>query len=81
MNCANCHSVKMSGGEGKDFNIVSYERKREDIKKYIKNPVKMFKEFGYSANAMPTLPLTDKEIDAVSKYIDSLQSFKKWMKK
>ena len=31
INCANCHSTKMTGGMGKDFNLVSYERKKEDI--------------------------------------------------
>jgi len=79
-NCANCHSVNMKGGEGKDFNIVSYNRKKEDVIKYIKNPQKMFKKFGYSANGMPKLPLKKKQISDVSEYIDSLQSFKKWMK-
>ena len=71
----------MKGGEGKDFNLVSYQRKKEDIAKYVKNPLKMFKEFGYSANAMPKLVLKKKEINDVSEYIDSLQPFKKWMKK
>lgn len=80
-NCANCHSVSMSGGMGKDFNIVSYKRKIQEIKAYIKAPAKMYKAFGYSANAMPKLPLSNKEINAVSKYIDSLQTFKEWMKK
>ena len=41
----------------------------------------MFREFGYDSNAMPTLPLSEKEIADVSEYIDSLQTFKKWMKK
>lgn len=80
-NCASCHSVNMSGGSGKDFNIVSYKRNIQDIKEYIKDPTKMFRRFGYSANAMPKLPLDEKEIDAVASYIDSLQTFKEWMKK
>ena len=80
-NCANCHSTNMKGGMGKDFNIVSYTRKKEDIVKYVRTPSRMFREFGYSANAMPTLPLREKEIEDVSEYIDSLQSFKKWMVK
>ena len=80
-NCANCHRVDMKGGMGKDFNIVSYNRKKIDIIKYIKRPAKMFKEFGYSANAMPKIPLSEKEIKDVSEYINSLQPFKIWMKK
>jgi cytochrome c6 len=80
-NCANCHSVSMAGGMGKDFNLVSYNRRREDIVKYISAPSMMFRQFGYSSNAMPELPLKPKEIDDVSEYIDSLQPFKVWMKK
>ena len=78
-NCANCHRTDMKGGMGKDFNIVSYTRTKEEIVRYAKNPSKMFMKFGYSANAMPTLPLKEKEIKDVSEYIDSLQPFKKWM--
>jgi len=80
-NCANCHSVNMGTGMGPDFNLVSYKRKREDIVRYISSPSTIFREFGYSSNAMPELPLTPKEIEDVSKYIDSLQPFKIWMKK
>ena len=80
-NCANCHSVNMGTGMGPDFNLVSYKRKREDILRYISSPSTIFREFGYSANAMPELPLRPKEIEDVSEYIDSLQPFKIWMKK
>jgi mono/diheme cytochrome c family protein len=79
-NCANCHRTDMKGGMGKDFNLVSYTRKREDIIKYVTDPSKMFRKFGYSANAMPELPLSEDEIKDVAEYIDSLQTFKKWMK-
>ena len=79
-NCANCHSTKMTGGMGKDFNVVSYERKKEDIIKYIADPARMYREFGYSANAMPKLPLSESEIKDVADYIASLQPFKAWMK-
>ena len=80
-NCANCHRTDMKGGMGEDFNIVSYTRKKEDIVKYVRTPSRMFREFGYSANAMPTIPLREKDIEDVSEYIDSLQPFKKWMVK
>jgi mono/diheme cytochrome c family protein len=79
-NCSNCHRVDMKGGMGKDFNLVSYNRKKEDIVKYVRSPSKMFREFGYSANAMPKIPLSEKDIKDVSEYIDSLQKFKVWMK-
>ena len=71
----------MKGGMGKDFNIVSYSRKKADIVKYVRSPSRMFREFGYTANAMPKIPLSEEEIKDVSEYIDSLQPFKSWMKK
>ena len=79
-NCAFCHRTDMKGGMGKDFNLVSYSRRKEDIVKYVTNPSKMFRKFGYSANAMPKLPLNEQEIKDVSEFIDALQPFKKWMK-
>ncbi len=80
-NCANCHSISMTGGMGPDFNIVSYKRKREDIVKYTMSPSSNYKKFGYDANAMPKFPLLAEDIEDVSEYIDSLQPFKVWMKK
>ncbi len=71
----------MKGGMGEDFNIVSYKRKKADIVKYVRTPSKMFREFGYAANAMPKIPLSEEQIKDVSEYIDSLQKFKIWMKK
>ena len=80
INCAACHSVKMQGGLGRDFNLVSYTRKKRDIIAYITSPGDMFRKFGYSANAMPELPLSEDEILDIAQYIDSLQPFKEWMK-
>ena len=80
-NCAICHTTNGGLAFGKDFNIVSYTRKKEDIKAYIKDPYENFKRFGYSANAMPTLPLEENEIEDIADYINSLQPFKVWMKK
>ncbi len=80
-NCAICHTVNGGSAMGKDFNIVSYTRTKAKIEAYAKDPYSLFKEFGYSANAMPTLPLEDKEFKDVADYISSLQPFKIWMKK
>ncbi len=77
--CANCHSNNMSGGFGKDFNLVSYERTKEEIKAYSTQPDRFYKSFGYSSSAMPTLPLTGQEIEDIADYIDNLQPFKKFM--
>jgi mono/diheme cytochrome c family protein len=80
-NCANCHRTDMKGGMGKDFNIVSYNRTKEEIMAYATAPQAMYKQFGYNANAMPKLPLHENDIRDVGEYINSLQPFKKWMKK
>ena len=80
-NCANCHSVNMTTGMGPDFNLVSYKRTREDIANYTISPSSNYRKFGYDANAMPKFPLSAKDVDDVSEYIDSLQPFKVWMKK
>jgi mono/diheme cytochrome c family protein len=80
-NCATCHTVNGGSALGPDFNIVSYTRTKEDIAQYAKDPYSLYEKFGYSANAMPTLPLEDEEFKDVADYISSLQPFKKWMKK
>jgi len=79
-NCAICHSITMGTGMGKDFNLVSYNRRKEDVVKYIRAPGMEFRRFGYDANAMPTLPLSEENIKDVSEFIDALQPFKVWMK-
>ncbi len=78
-NCAICHTVNGGKALGPDFNLVSYTRKKEEIAQYAKDPYSLYEKFGYGANAMPTLPLEDKEFEDVADYIDSLQPFKKWM--
>lgn len=79
--CAICHTVNGGQAFGPDLNIVSYTRKKKEIEDYTRNPYAFYEAFGYSANAMPTLPLEEQEIKDVVDYIDSLQPFKKWMKK
>jgi len=78
-NCAMCHTINGGSALGPDFNMVSYTRRKEEIEYYAKDPYSLFKTFGYSANAMPTLPLKDQEFKDVADYISSLQPFKKWM--
>lgn len=80
-NCATCHTINGGSALGADFNIVSYTRTKKDIETYARDPYSLYEKFGYSANAMPTLPLEDQEFKDVADYIDSLQPFKKWMKK
>ena len=79
-NCVICHSINGGfGGMGPDLNIVAYTRKTALIEQYAKDPDSLYKSFGYSANAMPTLPLEDQEFKDVAEYISSLQPFKQWM--
>ena len=78
-NCAICHTINGGGGLGPDFNMVAYTRHKEEIEHYAKDPYSLYKSFGYSANAMPTLPLEDQQFKDVADYISSLQPFKKWM--
>jgi len=80
-NCAICHTVNGGSALGPDFNLVAYKRHKEEIEAYAKNPYDLAEKFGYSANAMPTLPLEDQEFKDVADYISSLQPFKEWMKK
>ena len=80
-NCATCHTVNGGSALGPDFNMVSYTRHKEEIAAYAKDPYSLAEAFGYSANAMPTLPLEDSEFRDVADYISSLVKFKKWMKK
>lgn len=80
-NCATCHKVNGGLALGPDMNMVSYTRRKAEIEYYVRDPYSLAKTFGYSANAMPTLPLEDQEFKDVAEYIDSLQPFKKWMKK
>jgi len=78
-NCAICHTIDGRGGMGPDFNMVSYTRTKKEIQAYAKDPYSLSEKFGYSANAMPTLPLEDQEFKDVADYISSLVKFKKWM--
>jgi len=78
-NCAICHTINGGSALGPDFNMVSYTRTSKQIAQYAKDPYSFYKKFGYSANAMPTLPLEDEEFTDVADYISSLQPFKKWM--
>ena len=80
-NCAMCHTINGGSGLGPDFNMVSYSRHAEEIEHYAKDPSSLFEAFGYSANAMPTLPLEDQQFKDVAAFISALQPFKKWMKK
>lgn len=74
--CSNCHSTKMTGGLGRDFNLVSYTRTKEQVRLQVSNPAKGAFELGYTANAMPKFNLSEKDIEDVVSFIDSIQPIK-----
>jgi mono/diheme cytochrome c family protein len=78
-NCAICHTTNGGRAMGPDMNLVAYSRRKKEIIAYAKDPDANYKAFGYSANAMPTLPLEEQDLKDVADYISSLQPFKKWM--
>jgi len=78
-NCAICHTTNGGRAMGPDMNLVAYRRHTHEIEAYAKDPYAHYKAFGYSANAMPTLPLEAQEFKDVAEYISSLQPFKEWM--
>ncbi len=81
IHCKTCHSIDMTGGEGGDFNMISYTKTKKELFRYTLDPASEYKNFGYVASAMPNLPLRVEEIENLVDYIDSLQPFKKWMTK
>lgn len=74
--CSNCHSTRMTGGLGRDFNLVSYTRTKEQIIFQISDPANSAFALGYTANAMPKFNLSEKEVEDVASFIDSLQPIK-----
>lgn len=74
--CSNCHSIHMTGGLGRDFNLVSYNRTKEQIILQISDPAIGAFALGYTANAMPKFDLTKQQIEDVASFIDSLQPIK-----
>lgn len=75
--CFFCHSIKMTGGMGRDFNLVSYTRTKKEIMHQIVEPNVSAFLLGYRANAMPKFNLTEKEVEDVASFIDALQPIKK----
>jgi hypothetical protein len=66
----------MTGGLGRDFNLVSYTRTKEQIKLQVSNPQRSAFLLGYTANAMPKFNLSEKEVEDVASFVDALQPIK-----
>jgi len=74
--CSFCHSINMTGGFGRDFNLVSFTRTKEQIKHQVRDPNISAFRLGYTANAMPKFPLSEQEIEDIATYVDAIQPIK-----
>jgi len=74
--CSFCHSINMTGGFGRDFNLVSFTRTKEQIKHQVREPNVSAFLLGYTANAMPKFHLSEQEIEDIATYVDSIQPIK-----
>ena len=66
--CWGCHH-QTAVAFGPPFNEIAQKRSFDEIQAYIIDPESMYKAFGYKRTAMTKLTLTDKEREAVAKYI------------
>lgn len=70
--CWGCHH-QTAVAFGPPFSEIASQRTAEEIRAMITDPEAVFKVLGYKRNAMPTLKLTAKELDAITKYILSFK--------
>ncbi|MDD5401161.1 MAG: cytochrome c [Sulfurimonas sp.] len=66
--CWGCHH-QTAVAFGPPFNEIAQKRTYEEIQAYILSPESMYKAFGYKRTVMTKIDLTDKEREAIAKYI------------
>ena len=66
--CWGCHH-QISEAFGPSFTEIASKRSYDEIQAYILDPESMYKAFGYKRTVMTQLKLTDKEREAVAKYV------------
>jgi len=66
--CWGCHH-QISEAFGPSFTEIASKRSYDEIQAYILDPESMYKAFGYKRTVMTKLKLTDKEREAVAKYV------------
>jgi mono/diheme cytochrome c family protein len=70
--CWGCHH-QSAEAFGPSFQSIARKRSDGEIQGQILHPELLYKELGYSRNAMPAFELSPKELDDITSYI---QSFK-----
>ncbi len=66
--CWGCHH-QTAVAFGPPFSEIASKRSADEIRAMITDPQSVSKVLGYKRNAMPTLKLTPKELDAITNYI------------
>jgi len=73
--CWGCHH-QTAVAFGPPFSQIASKRTADEIKAMITDPDNVSKIFKYKRNAMPKIPLTPEELDAITKYILSYKDKK-----
>ena len=71
--CWGCHH-QTATAFGPSFASIASKRSAEEIEAMITDPKAVSIHFGYKRNAMPKLPLTKEELDAITAYILSFKA-------
>ncbi|QFR44075.1 c-type cytochrome [Sulfurimonas xiamenensis] len=66
--CWGCHH-QSAEAFGPSFSEIASKRTYEEIQAYILDPESMYKAFGYKRTVMTKIKLTDKEREAIAKYV------------
>ena len=66
--CWGCHH-QSAVAFGPPFTEIAQKRSYEEIQAYILSPESMYKSFGYKRTVMTKIELSDKERDAIAKYV------------
>jgi len=73
--CWGCHH-QTAMAFGPPFNEIASKRTNEEIQAYIMSPESMYKQFGYKRTVMTKIKTTQKEREALAKYILSFKGKK-----
>ena len=70
--CWGCHH-QSAVAFGPPFTEIANKRTFDEIQAYVIDPESMYKSFGYKRTVMTKLKLTDKEREAIAKYVLSFK--------
>lgn len=66
--CWGCHH-QSAVAFGPPFTEIAQKRSYDEIQAYILSPESMYKSFGYKRTVMTKIDLTEKEREAIAKYV------------